>query len=227
MPMDQQCSWNIQYILASVWPQQSMTTHLPHLRIAEDHIFLQNQASRRELLQCRKETNNGDDGDCGSYKAFIYLRYLRTDFLPRNRRLSGIYVTLKLISASSAASGTTQLMYTENTEKTFSEGSGCCAVERAAISNTREPGFESSHGQLYSTFIYCCLNVEKYQEKRRKDETWIEKYVVCWIWNCGFLSQSSIADSIQWHSNLTPSIFQFIILRGSPLTFNNVYFKCC
>ena len=88
MPMDQQCSWNIQYILASVWPQQSMTTHLPHLRIAEDHIFLQNQASRRELLQCRKETNNGDDGDCGSYKAFIYLRYLRTDFLPRNRRLS-------------------------------------------------------------------------------------------------------------------------------------------
>ena len=88
MPMDQQCSWNIQYILASAWPQQSMTTHLPHLRIAEDHIFLQNQASRRELLQCRKETNNGDDGDCGSYKAFIYLRYLRTDFLPRNRRLS-------------------------------------------------------------------------------------------------------------------------------------------
>ena len=59
-------------------------------------------------------------------------------------------------------------MYTENTEKTFSEGSGCCAVERAAISNTREPGFESSHGQLYSTFIYCCLNVEKYKEKGEK-----------------------------------------------------------
>ena len=47
-------------------------------------------------------------------------------------------------------------------------GSGCGAVGRAVASNTRGPGFESSHRQLLSN-IYLLLTVCRKDEKKEAE----------------------------------------------------------